>query len=77
MYLYLNRYPIGQQVTYKFYVGRKLMFDNDFRGSEKYLSFAFEHCLGKSIKNKRSILMYLIPVKMLLGHMPTMSILEK
>lgn len=53
------------------------MFDNDFRSAEKYLSYAFEHCHAGSKANKRSILVYLIPVKMLLGHMPTMHVLEK
>lgn len=39
--------------------------------AEEYLSFAFEHCHRSSQKNKRMILIYLLPVKMLLvseGH---------
>jgi hypothetical protein len=72
-----DRYPKSQQVTYKFYVGRKHMFDNDFRTAENYLTYAFEHCHRKCTGNKRAILIYLIPVKMLLGHMPTQAILRK
>lgn len=34
--------------------------------AEEYLSFAFEHCHRSSQKNKRMILIYLLPVKMLL-----------
>ena len=34
--------------------------------AEEYLSFAFAHCHRQSKKNKRMILIYLIPVKMLL-----------
>lgn len=34
--------------------------------AEEYLSFAFEHCHRASQKNKRMILIYLLPVKMLL-----------
>lgn len=34
--------------------------------AEEYLSFAFEHCHRLSQKNKRMILIYLLPVKMLL-----------
>lgn len=71
------RYPKSQQVTYKYYVGRKHMFDNDFRAAEEYLSYAFEHCHKDSVANKRSILIYLIPVKMLLGHMPKEELLRK
>ncbi len=53
------------------------MFDNDFPAAERYLSFAFEHCHRECRSNKRSILIYLIPVKMILGHMPTQAVLEK
>ena len=48
------RYPKSQQVTYKYYVGRKHMFDNNFKEAEEYLKFAFEHCHIKSRANKRS-----------------------
>ena len=64
-------------MTYKYYVGRKHMFDNDFRSAERYLSYAFEHCHRDCAANKRSILIYLVPVKMLLGVMPKMEVLEK
>jgi len=72
-----ERYPKAQQVTYKYYVGRKYMFDNSFKAAEEYLSYAFEHCHRESTANKRSILIYLIPVKMLLGHMPSLDLLAK
>jgi len=72
-----DKYPKSQQVTYKYYVGRKHMFDYDFKEAEQYLTFAFEHCHKSSKANKRQILTYLIPVKMLLGHMPNQAVLEK
>ncbi len=64
-------------MTYKFYVGRKYMFDNDFRSAENYLTYAFERCHRQCTANKRAILIFLIPVKMLLGHMPTQAVLQK
>ncbi|XP_070539019.1 PCI domain-containing protein 2-like [Ptychodera flava] len=72
-----DQFPISQRVTYKYYVGRKAMFDSDFKGAEEYLSFAFNHCHRSSRKNKRMILIYLLPVKMLLGQMPVASLLQK
>ena len=72
-----ERYPKSQQVTYKYYVGRKHMFDYNFKDAEQYLTFAFEHCHKSSKANKKQILTYLIPVKMLLGHMPNKKVLEK
>lgn len=53
------------------------MFDNNLRDAEEYLKYAFEHCHRDSQKNKRQILIYLIPVKMLLGQMPKLSLLKK
>ncbi|KAG8586621.1 hypothetical protein GDO81_005434 [Engystomops pustulosus] len=63
-------YTISQKVTYKYYVGRKAMFDSDFKKAEEYLSFAFRNCLRSCQKNKRMILIYLLPVKMLLVSAP-------
>lgn len=53
------------------------MFDSDYRSADEFLSFAFENCHRKSIKNKRLILTYLVPVKMLLGFMPSRQLLQK
>ena len=53
------------------------MFDNNFKEAEEYLKFAFEKCHRESKENKKLILIYLIPVKMLLGQMPRESLLEK
>ena len=72
-----DQFGVAQLVTYKYYVGKKFMFDNDFKSAEEYLTFAFQHCHRQSRKNKRLILICLIPVKMLLGHMPTETLLRK
>ncbi|XP_075056142.1 PCI domain-containing protein 2 [Mixophyes fleayi] len=72
-----DEYAMSQRVTYKYYVGRKAMFDSDFKKAEEYLSFAFKNCHRSCQKNKRMILIYLLPVKMLLGHMPTIQLLRK
>eukprot|EP01117_Protostelium_nocturnum_P019742 TRINITY_DN8632_c0_g1_i1.p1 TRINITY_DN8632_c0_g1~~TRINITY_DN8632_c0_g1_i1.p1 ORF type:complete len:423 (+),score=75.94 TRINITY_DN8632_c0_g1_i1:76-1344(+) len=71
------KFPIGQVVTYKFYTGRLKMFNSQFKGAEEDLDFAFKRCSKLSLKNKKLILMYLIPVKILLGKMPTESLLDK
>lgn len=42
--------------------------------AEEYLSFAFEHCHRSSQKNKRMVLIYLLPVKMLLVGGPSSSL---
>ncbi|XP_057666233.1 PCI domain-containing protein 2 [Diorhabda carinulata] len=70
-------FPLGQQVTYKYFVGRKSMYDSNYKAAEEYLSYAFENCHKASRKNKRLILTYLVPVKMLLGYIPSRQVLEK
>lgn len=70
-------YSMAQRVTFKYYVGRKAMFDSNFKIAEEYLSFSFQHSHRSSQRNKRLILIYLLPVKMLLGHMPTNQLLRK
>lgn len=72
-----DMFSIADRVTYNYFVGMKHMFENEFKGADKCLSFAFENCLKTSISNKRKILMCLIPVKITLGFMPTTTILKK
>ncbi|XP_046853354.1 PCI domain-containing protein 2-like [Xenia sp. Carnegie-2017] len=72
-----DQFEISNQVTYRYYVGRKAMFDNDLKLAEEYLDFAFQHCHKNNRKNKRLVLIYLVPVKMLAGRMPPREILQK
>merc|ERR1719509_692823 len=72
-----DRFSKSQMVTYRYYVGRKHMFDNNFKDAEEYLTYAFQKCDASVTNNKRLILIYLIPVKMLLGHMPKKALLQK
>lgn len=75
--VYKDQFPLAQQITYKYFVGRKAMFDSDYKSADEFLSFAFQNCHRKFPKNKRLILIYLVPVKMLLGYIPTKAVLEK
>jgi len=72
-----DSFPLSQQITYKYFVGRKAMYDSDYKTSDEYLTFAFNHCPQKYIKNKRLILIYLVPVKMLLGYMPRKETMQQ
>lgn len=91
-------FPLAQQITYKYFVGRKAMFDSDYKSADEYLSYAFRKCPKQFPKNKqwvepntqipmfffqfmfgifRLILIYLVPVKMLLGYMPKRNVLKR
>ncbi|XP_065313876.1 PCI domain-containing protein 2-like isoform X2 [Gordionus sp. m RMFG-2023] len=73
----LENYPLSQIVTYKFYVGRKAFYDLDYEKANVFLSFSFQHCNKYITKNIRLILIYLIPVKILLGYNPSHGVLSK
>ncbi|PSN41832.1 hypothetical protein C0J52_14506 [Blattella germanica] len=72
-----DHFALGQRITYRYYVGRKAMFDSDYKLADEFLTFAFQRCHKTCWRNKRLILIYLIPVKMLLGNMPSKAVLEK
>lgn len=52
---YKDQFPLSQQITYKYFVGRKAMFDSDYKSADEFLSFAFQNCHKKFPKNKRSV----------------------
>eukprot|EP00741_Cyanophora_paradoxa_P010679 tig00020538_g10321.t1 len=73
----LERFPVAQKVTYKFFVGRLAMFEDNYRKAEEDLLYAFTHCHKEKTRNKRLILQYLVPVRLLSGHLPSHRLLEK
>ncbi|EGT52063.1 hypothetical protein CAEBREN_31878 [Caenorhabditis brenneri] len=72
-----KHFLMADKVAYNYFLGRKAMFDADLNLAEKSLLYAFRNCPAESMSNKRKILIYLIPVKMFLGHMPTASLLHQ
>lgn len=72
-----DSFSLSQQITYRYFVGRKAMFDSNYKEANDFLTFAFENCHKQSKTNKRLILTYLIPVKILLGYVPKKFVLEK
>ncbi|CAF0800664.1 unnamed protein product [Brachionus calyciflorus] len=70
-------FPRSHQIVYKFYVGRQAMFENDYNTAASYFEYAFQNCPNRYIKNKKIILVYLIPVNMLRGYMPKQDLLLK
>eukprot|EP00744_Colponema_vietnamica_P012512 GILI01017556.1.p1 GENE.GILI01017556.1~~GILI01017556.1.p1 ORF type:complete len:391 (+),score=83.01 GILI01017556.1:81-1253(+) len=73
----IERFPRADAVAAKYYLGRILMYEENFVDAEKHLEWAFAHCHKNSLKNKRSVLQYLVPVKMHLGELPSPALLHK
>ena len=68
---------MSDRVTYAYYNGRRSLFDDALDDADHQLTFAFKHCLPSSPRNKRLILIYLVPVKLLRGQMPSEAMLTQ
>lgn len=72
-----NSLPLAQQVTYKFFLGRMAIFEEKYKTAEQALEFALSKCIASHTKNRRSILFYLIPIKLYFGKYPPEALLRK
>ncbi|RLN89312.1 hypothetical protein BBJ28_00019492, partial [Nothophytophthora sp. Chile5] len=66
-----ERFSKSDKVTYQYYVGRISMFEDQYQKAETCLDYAWKHCHRGKLRNKRMILQFLVPVKLLLGVMPS------
>lgn len=57
-------FPMEQLVTYHYFVGRLSLLNSQFGVAQDHLLFAFKKCPAASYKNKRLILRYLVPVRL-------------
>lgn len=62
---------MGEMVTYNFFVGRLFLFEDQYQMAENNLDYALKHCHKAAVHNKRSILRYLVPVKLYRGRLPS------
>lgn len=62
---------MAEMITYRYYIGRLNMFEDQHESAETHLDYALQHCHKDAIKNKRRILKYLVPIKLYRGRLPT------
>lgn len=72
-----EEFPVRDKVTYMYYTGRLEVFNENFPAADHKLSYALTYCNPRSEANIRMILKYLIPVKLSIGILPEISLLEK
>ena len=70
-------FPMAQLVTYHYFVGRLSLLNSQFGIAQDHLLFSFERCPAASYKNKRLILRYLVPVRLVLGVFASKELLTK
>ena len=68
---------MSEMVTYRYYVGRLFLFEDQYDMAEESLNYALQHCHKSALHNKRCILRYLVPVKLYRGRLPSSKLLEK
>ncbi|KAI0314461.1 hypothetical protein OF83DRAFT_1063803 [Amylostereum chailletii] len=73
----LDQFPKSHQVTYRYYLGRISFLNEDFTKSEKELTLAFYSCHAAAGSNRERILTYLIPLRILRGHLPSRDLLDQ
>jgi len=73
----LHQYPKAQVVAYRYYLGRLNVFEERYEEAEESLSLALKHCHKASVANRRRILHFLIPVRLLRARFPQPTLLEK
>jgi hypothetical protein len=72
-----TRYPAAQLVAFRYLLGRYYFVSEEFEKAEGELHLSFAHCLTES-RNKRLILHFLIPVRLLQGGMrPSNALLKR
>ncbi|KAG0341931.1 hypothetical protein BG004_005856 [Podila humilis] len=82
----LTEYPMSQQVTQHYYLGRYRLYQMDLRRAEEHLSFAFRNCNYGSqdpqenatiYHNSRLTLIYLVACRLCQGRMPSQHLLRQ
>ncbi|GJE84857.1 COP9 signalosome complex subunit 12 [Phanerochaete sordida] len=73
----LSAYPRSHQVTYRYYIGMLGFLNEDFAKSEQELTLAFYNCHTQARRNQERILTYLIPLRVLRGHLPSRELLNR
>jgi hypothetical protein len=68
---------MADMVTYRYYIGRLNMFEDQHANAETSLDYALKHCHRDATHNKKCILKYLIPVKLYRGRLPSVHLLDK
>lgn len=72
-----SSFPKSQTVSYNYYLGRLMVFEEQYDRAEECLDYSFKHCHRDHLANKSRILQFLIPVKLLLGKFPQERLLQK
>ncbi|KAI8145137.1 hypothetical protein BJV82DRAFT_605055 [Fennellomyces sp. T-0311] len=73
----LTEFPISQQVAHRYYLGRFSYYKQQLINAEEHFQFSFNHCPKSSWHNKRLILKFLVPTRIIMGRLPSSALLKE
>ncbi|KAF9480697.1 hypothetical protein BDN70DRAFT_877260 [Pholiota conissans] len=73
----LSAFPRSHQVTYRYYIGMLSFLNEEFEKAEEELTLAFYNCHIEAHSNQERILAYLIPLRILKGHLPSAELMKR
>lgn len=72
-----DEYPAAHRVTYKYYVGRLHLYEDRCEEAVECLQYALDRIPKEYEVNRRRVLLYLIPAKILRGSTPSLRTLAR
>ncbi|ESK89361.1 cop9 signalosome complex subunit 12 [Moniliophthora roreri MCA 2997] len=73
----LSVYPKSHQVTFRYYLGMLRFLNEEYAMAEEELTQAFYQCHIEAQANQERILVYLLPLRILKGHLPSDELLQR
>ncbi|KAK7470200.1 COP9 signalosome (CSN) subunit [Stygiomarasmius scandens] len=73
----LSLYPRSHQVTFRYYLGMLNFLNEEYAKAEEQLTMAFYQCHIEAQANQERILTYLLPLRLLKGHLPSNELLSR
>ncbi|KAL1743112.1 hypothetical protein HDZ31DRAFT_83654 [Schizophyllum fasciatum] len=73
----LEVYPRAHRVTFRYYLGMLSFLNEEYAKAEEQLTLAFYNCYTGHHANQERILGYLIPLRVLKGHLPSAELLAR
>ncbi|KAF5393060.1 hypothetical protein D9757_001115 [Collybiopsis confluens] len=73
----LSQFPRSHQVTFRYYLGMIHFLNEDHAKAEEELTLAFYHCHVEAHSNQERILAYLLPLRLLKGHLPSDELMQR
>eukprot|EP00178_Gracilaria_changii_P016558 TRINITY_DN47766_c0_g1_i1.p2 TRINITY_DN47766_c0_g1~~TRINITY_DN47766_c0_g1_i1.p2 ORF type:complete len:410 (+),score=73.73 TRINITY_DN47766_c0_g1_i1:458-1687(+) len=73
---YFDSFPLSHRATYRYFTGRLRLYENRYEEAVTDLQFSLHNIPANMEHNRRQVLLYLIPAKILTGSLPSHRMLS-